>query len=207
MLWNFLVPTPTRKPIPHFYKTIPGWAAFAQLYIDMVKGAKNNSHFVEIGSWAGRSAALMAVEIYNSGKDIKFDCIDPWFDGGVDLRDTEHQKLLGDVPLLEQFKKNMGPVLHLVNPIQAMSLEAVTRYDDKSLHFLMIDGDHSYAAVAQDIAAYLPKMRHGAVIAGDDYGWPGVKQAVNEVFGSRAKVFGRDHKDYKLGNQYWAVQL
>lgn len=192
----------------HFYKNIPGWAAFANLYIDVVKRAKNNSHFVEIGSWAGRSAALMAVEIYNSGKDIKFDCIDPWTDGGVDLRDTEHQKLLGDVPLLEQFKKNLGPVLHLVNPIQAMSLDAVSRYDDKTLNFIMIDGDHSYEPVRDDIAAYLPKMKPGAIMAGDDYAWPGVKQAVNEAFGSRVKVFGReDPKNWKMSSAYWAVQL
>jgi predicted O-methyltransferase YrrM len=192
----------------HFYKTIPGWAAFAQLYIDVVRIAKPGAHFVEIGSWAGRSAALMAVEIYNSGKDIRFDCIDPWYDGGVDLRDTEHQKLLGDVPLLEQFKKNLGPVLHLVNPIQATSLEAVVHYDDKAISFLMIDGDHSYEAVRDDIAAYMPKMRNNAIISGDDYNWPGVKQAVDEAFGSRAKVFGRNHpSNYKLGAQHWMAQL
>lgn len=191
----------------HFYKEIPGWAAFARLYVDVVKLAKNNYHFVEIGSWAGRSAALMAVEIYNSGKDIKFDCIDPWLDGGVDLRDTEHQKLLGDVPLLEQFKRNMRNVIHLVNPIQAMSLDAVGRYEDGSLNFLMIDGDHSYDAVRLDIAAWLPKMKPGSIIAGDDYGWPGVKQAVDEAFGNKVQVYGNAHKNFKMGSQWWMVQL
>lgn len=191
----------------HFYKEIPGWAAFSQLYIDVVKLAKNNQHFVEIGSWAGRSAALMAVEIYNSGKDIKFDCIDPWIDGGVDLRDTEHRKLLGDVPLLEQFKNNMRDVIHLVNPIQGYSVEVSKQYADKSLNFIMIDGDHTYEAVRDDIVAWLPKMKEGSIISGDDYGWPGVKQAVDEAFGTRAQVYGSPNKNFKMGSQWWMVQL
>jgi predicted O-methyltransferase YrrM len=195
--------------LEHFYKKIPGWAAFAQTYVDVVKRAKDGDHFVEIGSWAGRSAALMAVEIHNSGKKITFDCIDPWLDGGVDLRDTEHQKLLNteQVPLIDQFRKNLGPMLQYVNMIQSMSLDAAPLYEPESIDFIMIDGDHTYEAVRDDIAAYLPKMKRGGIIAGDDYGWPGVKQAVNEAFGKRAQVFGRPHKNWKMGSQHWMVQL
>jgi predicted O-methyltransferase YrrM len=193
----------------HFYKTIPGWAAFAQTYVDMVKRAKDGDHFVEIGSWAGRSAALMAVEIHNSGKKITFDCIDPWLDGGVDLRDTQHQKLLNteQVPLIDQFRKNLGPVLHHVNMIQSMSLDAAPLYENESIDFIMIDGDHTYEAVRDDIAAYLPKMKPGSIMAGDDYGWPGVGKAVDEAFGKRAKIFGKPAKNFKMGAQHWLVQL
>jgi len=194
----------------HFYTTIPGWAAFKQTYIDVVRAARGGEHFVEIGSWAGRSAALMGVEIHNSGKHITFDCIDPWLDGGVDLRDTQHQKLLNteQVPLFEQFKRNVAPVLHLINPIQMMSLNAVQLYSPASIDFIMIDGDHTYEAVRDDIAAFLPKMKKGGIMAGDDYGWPGVQRAVHEVFGPRVQVFGKGHpKNYRLGSQHWLVKL
>ena len=33
---------------------------------------------MEVGSFLGKSAVFMAVEIINSGKRIKFDCIDHW---------------------------------------------------------------------------------------------------------------------------------
>ena len=194
----------------HFYKTIPGWAAFAQTYVDVVRAAKGGEHFVEIGSWAGRSAALMGVEIHNSGKHITFDCIDPWLDGGVDLRDTQHQKLLntGVIPLLAQFKRNVAPVLHLINPIQKLSLEAAPDYADQSIDFIMIDGDHTYEAVRDDIAAFLPKMKPGSIMAGDDYGWPGVGQAVNEAFDPRVvQVFGKANLNWKMGSQHWLVRL
>lgn len=53
------------------------WFSYANLYSEMVNRFPSGSHFFEIGSWKGKSSAYMAVEIVNSGKDIKFDCIDP----------------------------------------------------------------------------------------------------------------------------------
>ena len=61
----------------HFYQKIgEDWFTYPNLYKKMVSDANENSHFVEVGVWKGRSAAFMAVEIINSKKDIKFDCID-----------------------------------------------------------------------------------------------------------------------------------
>lgn len=193
----------------HFYKNVPGWAAFVELYALMVRNAPMQARFVEVGSWAGRSAAFMGVEILNSGKQIKFDCIDPWYDGGVDLRDTEHRKLLGDVPLIEQFKRNVGPVLHLINPIQKLSVDAAKDFPDGSINYIMIDGDHTYEAVRDDIKAWMPKMRIGAIMSGDDYNWPGVRKAVDEAFGRKARIMTKAFNalDYKMGSAYWVVQL
>ena len=81
---------------------------FVELYALMVRNAPMQARFVEVGSWAGRSAAFMGVEILNSGKQIKFDCIDPWYDGGVDLRGFRSDKLLGDVPLIGLVLVNVG---------------------------------------------------------------------------------------------------
>lgn len=62
--------------IEHFYQNIQGWFTFPNLYSSIVNHYPNDSHFVEIGVWKGKSAAYMAVEILNSQKSIKFDCID-----------------------------------------------------------------------------------------------------------------------------------
>lgn len=165
----------------HFYKTVPGWASFGKLYVEAVRLAPKDqpSHFVEIGSWMGRSAALMGVEIHNSGKQIKFDCIDPWHDGGPDLKHKAH--LLTE-PLFDTFKRNTAPVAQYINAIQKPSLEAVKDYKDGSLDFLMIDGSHVYEDVKADIEAWWPKMKSGAMFAGDDYNWGGVVRAVREFF-------------------------
>jgi hypothetical protein len=65
----------------HFYnENIFGenWFDYSELYKSQVNKAIDGSHFVEVGSWKGRSSAFMAVEIINSGKKIKFDCVDTW---------------------------------------------------------------------------------------------------------------------------------
>lgn len=165
-------------PMKHFHRTIKGWNAFAQFYVDAVKAAPaRGAHFVEIGSYYGRSAAFMGVEIANSGKVIFFDCIDPWTDGGPDLK---HKGLKDIYP---GFIKNVAPVLRLIRPIRLPSLEAVELYRNGSLDFVLIDGSHQYADVKADIEAWLPKMKIGGILAGDDYGWPGVKRACDELFG------------------------
>jgi len=63
----------------HFYKDLgENWFTYPGLYSMIVEKYPTNSHFVEVGVWKGMSAAYMAVEIINSGKNIKFDCIDIW---------------------------------------------------------------------------------------------------------------------------------
>ncbi|WP_353432454.1 class I SAM-dependent methyltransferase [Polynucleobacter sp. MWH-UH23A] len=62
------------------------------------------------------------------------------------------------------------------------SWDAANKFVDESLDLVYIDGDHTYDGVVKDLAAWFPKVRKGGVICGDDIGWPGVKQAVDEFF-------------------------
>lgn len=169
------------KLIEHYHKNIPGWASFGQLYLDMVKRAPLNkpSLFVEIGSWMGRSAVLMAVEINNTRKPIEFHCVDPWEDGGPDLR---HGADKLREPLFDTFSRNIGPVKHLIKAKKMLSLDAVKDYADGSIDFLMIDGSHVYEDVIEDMRQWWPKMKSGGTFSGDDYNWGGVNRAVKEFF-------------------------
>lgn len=194
----------------HYFRELPGWAAFSDLYIKAVHDAPQQATFVEVGSWLGRSAAFMAVEIINSGKDIDFTCIDPWTDGGNDLRDTGYYKNLTE-PVFDIFKRNIAPVADRVKTLQMDSVEGAKRFADYSVDFLMLDGDHGLEAVRADLAAWLPKMKAGGMISGDDYLWPGVKQAVHEEFGGdprRIKTVLKSVKpNYRNSSSYWYVQL
>lgn len=52
--------------------------------------------------------------------------------------------------------------------------------------FIFIDAAHSYEAVRDDIADWLPKVRPGGWFGGHDFheSWPGVQRAVIEAFGT-----------------------
>lgn len=191
----------------HFYQNIEGWAAFRDLYRDVVSKAKDGDVFVEVGSWLGKSAAFMAVEIINSGKDISFYCVDPWQDGGPDLRNTPYFKNLKE-PVYDIFLRNTTPVATTIKALRGDSVKIASTFTDKSVSFLMLDGDHNYPAVKHDIEAWMPKMAKGGLISGDDALWPGVKQSVFECFGTKAQTrVLRQHPDYRKTASYWTVQL
>jgi len=153
----------------HFYNNIEGWFSYDYVYKHIVDTAEDGELFVEIGSFKGRSSAYMAVEIINSGKNIRFDCIDTW-QGSYEHQAgaTAEVKEVIDGTLYKTFLKNMKPVHGYYRPIKMTSVEASELYDDKSIDFLMIDGAHDYHSVVADIRAFLPKMKNGGVMAGDD---------------------------------------
>jgi len=167
----------------HFYKTLgENWFTYPGLYSMVVDKFSSNSHFVEVGTWKGMSAAYMAVEIINSGKNIKFDCVDTWDFVPSQTEIPEHQF----ENLYETFLNNIEPVKHQIKPVKALSWDGANYYTDKSLDFIFIDAAHDYESVKKDINAWFPKLKKGGVIAGHDYTWcDDVKKAVHEFFGDK----------------------
>lgn len=53
--------------------------------------------------------------------------------------------------------------------IRATSSEAVNNFKDDSLDFVFIDAIHDEAHVKEDIKLWLPKVKVGGIIAGDDF--------------------------------------
>ena len=169
----------------HFYGEIHGWFRASDLYRVMVAEAQNGSCFVEVGAWKGRSTAFMAVEIRNARKMIRFHVVD-WFEGS-DEPEHRADPAVSQGRLLDVFKANMTPVLDMITLHVMPSVEAARLFDDESLDFVFIDGSHDYASVCADITAWLPKVRPGGVLAGDDYGvFEGVERAVRELLPAHA---------------------
>jgi hypothetical protein len=60
--------------------------------------------------------------------------------------------------------------------LRMTSAEAARQVPDGSLDMVYIDADHSKAA--EDLALWIPKVRVGGVVAGHDYDYKGVANAV-----------------------------
>jgi hypothetical protein len=167
----------------HFYEHIQGWFDYQKHYTNMVNQATEGAHFVEIGSWKGKSSAYMTVEIINSGKNIRFDCVDTW--GGS----LEHQlggshvdQFVVDGTLFNHFVDNMKPVEGRYTAVKNTSVEAAKLYTDASLDFVFIDAAHDYESVKADIIAWLPKVKQEGWIGGHDYTWnESIRRACNEL--------------------------
>lgn len=167
--------------VEHFYQNPQfgeDWFTYSKFYKQMVNHFSTNSIFVEVGSWKGKSSSFMAVEIFNSNKDITFYCIDTW-EGG-----QEHSSEQKGKSLFNTFLTNVQPISHMIKPMRMKSLQAVDFFKDNSIDFCFIDASHDYQNVINDIKAWYPKIKKDGVIAGHDWSpfWPGVVQAVEEFF-------------------------
>ncbi len=76
------------------------------------------------------------------------------------------------------------------------SLVGAKLFDDESIDFWHTDGDHTLAGIRGDIEAWLPKVKPGCIMSGDNYEIPDVAQGVREFF--------PDHKLLALGRLWWA---
>lgn len=161
----------------HIYQNIEGWFDFPSLYAFVVSIFEKGK-FVEVGSWLGKSAAFMAVEIKNSNKNINFYCVDTW---GGSIEHEFDERIINDT-LYNSFLKNIEPVKDYINPIRKSSEEASKDFEDNSLDFIFIDAGHSYEDVINDLNKWYPKLKENGIIAGHDFSqaWPGVIMAVNE---------------------------
>ena len=180
----------------HFYEDVYGFAQndlFA-LYKEVVEIFSSGSHFVEVGSFLGKSAVFMAVEIINSGKRIKFDCVDHW-KGSKEHHDNEN---INAENLYEKFLQNIEPVKTLINPIRGESVMASKLYEPNSLDFIFIDASHDERSVREDLTYWMPRLKEDGMIAGDDVDNKGVANAVRWFF---------DTKKLEIVGRQWMVYL
>lgn len=178
----------------HFYRSIEGYFTFPDFYMWVAFQASNQKiwHGVEVGVYTGQSAAFLGAEL-SCHMAARLDL--------VDIELTKHRA-----------RENLAPLaksMVALNYLEMSSLAATNMYTDGSLDFVFIDADHSYAAVAADIDAWLPKVRKGGIIAGHDYcEWPGfgVIQAVTERF-ERVEVWrgSKGMGDAQMQPRYWPV--
>jgi hypothetical protein len=163
------------------------WFDYQELYNSMVEKFPSGSKFIEVGSWKGKSAAYLAVEIINYKKDIKIDCVDLWadcIDSWKGISEDQKDEHVKTNYLYELFIQNISSLSSIINPIRMDSINASKIYKDKTIDFIFIDANHDYDNVKKDIEAWFPKVKIGGVIAGHDYTkhWPGVVKAVNDFF-------------------------
>ena len=174
---------------------IPGWFTYARTYDRAVAEAADGAIFVEVGSWKGRSAYYMASRIKQSGKRIRFCCVDHW------RGSPEHQQDPDVVAgtLYDTFLRNVADVRAYLEPMRLSSLDAAAQFAVGSCALVLIDASHEYEDVRADIAAWWPKVALGGTLAGDDYDWPGVQRAVDEAFGARVEKIG------DIERRHWRV--
>lgn len=171
------------------YHHIPGRNVMRPIYELALSRTPQGGAWVEVGVALGRGIAEMARILLDAGRhDVKLYAVDPF--GGY-ARNGEQAQWAeaegGDWALfLKHMQANAPDELRRIHVIRADSVDAARVFRDASLDLVILDADHVYRAVREDIDAWLPKVKPGGVIGGDDHHpvqFPGVEQACTETFG------------------------
>ena len=156
-------------------KQIDGWFNHQAAYDYLLANMPQDGKFVELGAWLGKSSAYLCDKATHQNITI----IDTWKGSPNELTTTH--KLATEQNIYNLFVENMGSRNY--NVIKGESKVAAKMFLKESLDVVFIDLTHTYEAVKEDIKLWLPKVKKGGYIAGDDYHehWKGVIQAVDEL--------------------------
>ena len=129
--------------------------------------------------------------LINENLEYEYKAIDH-FEGS-----PEHEKLIDYYGITID---NLKPIIDKIEVIKNDSVLESKNYDNEYFDIVYIDASHEYEFVIEDIKNWLPKVKKGGIICGDDYisGWPGVILAVDEIFNNKVNV---------VGGQQWWVKL
>ena len=157
---------------------------------------KPGSVFVEVGSWKGASVSPIAPAMRRSGASAVL-CVDTWLGSPefytFGLEQAERGLGLATVKgfptVFHTFIKNVVALgLHdVVVPLPLPSIQAADVLSSHGIkaRAVYVDASHEYHAVLADLRAYRSAvLEPDCLLWGDDYNWPGVKQAVDEFAAS-----------------------
>ena len=158
----------------------------------------------EIGVWQGKTSC----RLLQARPKLILYLIDPWTVPG---KNSSYYKSGDDNALKnqKQHEKDYRTTMKKVKfagsrakILKMSSQQAAEMIKDKSLDFVFIDGDHSYAGVKLDIILWTSKIKKGGFMAGHDLNHPrlpGVSKAVYEIFDKKEVV-----KDV---NRTWFIKI
>lgn len=117
---------------------------------------------VEIGTFKGE----FAKQILNTWEG-KLYMVDQWRELGKEYMDISNHKN-HESPLMDTVK-NLKGFEDRAFMLRGKSSQIVNLFEDESLDFVYIDGNHEYSYVKEDIELWYPKVKKGGLVSGHDY--------------------------------------
>jgi len=124
---------------------------------------------VEIGVRAGAYSMVLC----KANPNIDLTCVDPWIAYGR-LNQARQDEFF------KEAVKNLTPFN--VKILKKTSMKALSDFEDESLDFVFIDGNHEFDYCCPDIIFWSQKVKQGGIVAVHDYynfHWAGVVQAID----------------------------
>ena len=132
----------------------------------------------KVGAEIGVAKGYYSEVLCQSIPGLKLYCIDSW--SAYPTYDHNMKKHENNFTIAKQILLKYHCEL-----IKKFSMDAIKDFEDGSLDFVFIDGNHKYEYVKEDITEWTKKVKIGGIVSGHDYYTSKnrrvrVKQAVNE---------------------------
>ena len=113
-----------------------------------------------IGAEIGVRKGRFSKKICEANPNLKLFCVDPWYAYDRYTQEMQDQ-------LYEEAVKNLAPYNTVI--IRKTSMDALNDFEDKSLDFVHIDGNHTFDFVCPDLIFWVKKVKSGGIITLHDY--------------------------------------
>jgi acetyltransferase-like isoleucine patch superfamily enzyme len=188
---------------------VQGWDSEHTIFAETIRTTRPRL-IVEVGTWKGASALHMANICRDLGLPTEIVCIDTWLgnwqhwsrdSGGIGSRDD--LKIVNGMPRL--YYQFMSNVLHagfenMITPLPLTGVAGAKLFEHFKIapDLIYIDGDHEYESVLFDLRLWVKQLAPGGVLIGDDYNWPTVRRAVDEILSVERLAFHSFGQKFKL---------
>jgi SAM-dependent methyltransferase len=131
--------------------------------------APSSGTVVEVGVWKGDFSTQI---LRRSPRELHL--VDPWafepnfpqrlYGGAAAVSQADMDAIFQSV--VRRFGGTPAVRIH-----RQKSVDAAARFEDRSLDWIYVDGNHSRAAVLQDLLAWYPALKPGGYLCLDDFTW------------------------------------
>ena len=148
--------TPSLLKVPERLTDVSPWHGHLPLALWIMEAAEP-SIFVELGTHKGDSYAAFCQSVQEHGLASSCYAVDSWMG-------DEHSGLYGEDVYQELFAYNQRRFGTFSTLLRMMFEDALQYFDDGTIDLLHIDGYHTYEAVRDDFAKWLPKLSGRGVV-------------------------------------------
>jgi hypothetical protein len=179
-----------RWKAPTHWTEIHGWFQWRSGQEEAVRHFEEGARFVEVGNFLGRSLCSLGELVQQSGKRIAVIGVDSCRGSGVEGPSGKdyHARAVakGGGTFAGTLHRNIIScgLADTVSLIVSDSVAASRFFADHSIAWVHLDARHDREHLIADIRAWLPKVRSGGWLSGDDYDevkWPEVVATVRET--------------------------
>ena len=172
------------------WNDIPGWFQWRSAQQEAADRFPEDSRFVEVGNFLGRSLCSLGEVVTLSGKRFSVIGVDTCRGSGAEGpsgKDYHGAAVAeGGGTFAGMLHKNIIDCGYgdLISLIVADSVTASTFFPDRSIDWVHLDARHDRENVKADIAAWVPKLKTDGWLSGDDYDevkWPEVVSTIQDL--------------------------